>query len=59
MDRNGRVIGVIQSRLNDLTMLEVSGQLPQNVNYAIKASVLKDFLSGVRLSSCTKSALKP
>lgn len=47
MDRNGRVIGVIVSRLNDIRMLEVSGQLPQNVNYAIKASVLRDFLTGV------------
>jgi S1-C subfamily serine protease len=47
VDASGRVVGVIVGRLNDLTALVVSGSLPQNVNYAIKASSLRSFLKPV------------
>ena len=47
MDKNGRVTGVIVSRLNDLRMLRTSGSLPQNVNYAIKATIMREFLKNI------------
>ncbi len=44
MARNGHAIGVVLAQLNELRVLVVSGSLPQNVNYAIKASVVREFL---------------
>ncbi len=45
VDTTGRVKGVIVSRLNDLAALRSMGSLPQNVNYAIKGTLLRNFLS--------------
>ena len=44
-DPAGNVEGVIVARLNDFAALVSSGSLPQNVNYAIKGSVLMHFLN--------------
>lgn len=44
VDMNGNVVGVIVAKLNDLVALSSSGDLPQNVNYAIKDKYLNDFL---------------
>lgn len=46
-DRTGNVVGVINARLNDLGVLLETGSLPQNVNYAIKNTYVKAFLSSV------------
>lgn len=43
--RNGTVIGVVDAKLNDLRFLVTSGSLPQNVNYAVKAKVVREFLA--------------
>ena len=40
LDRQGRVVGVVTSTLNQLAALRLSGALPQNVNYAIKSEPL-------------------
>lgn len=45
VDTAGNVEGVIVSRLNDLAMIRSQGSIPQNVNYAIKGNVLREFLS--------------
>jgi len=45
VDDAGRVQGVVEARLDDMAALSVMGSLPQNVNYAIKGSVLREFLS--------------
>jgi S1-C subfamily serine protease len=47
IDQQGDAIGVVVARLNDLTVLAESGSLPQNVNYAIKANVVRQFLSTI------------
>jgi len=36
-DARGEVVGIVVARLNDMAMLETSGMVPQNVNYAVKA----------------------
>ncbi len=41
---DGTVIGVVSSKLNALSVAERTKDLPQNVNYALKSSVLLDFL---------------
>ncbi len=36
-DANGQVVGIIVARINDFAVLQASGVMPQNVNYAIKS----------------------
>jgi hypothetical protein len=45
--KDGKVTGMIVSKLSDLFALKTSGSLPQNVNYAIKNTYMKAFLFGV------------
>lgn len=45
VDQVGNVCGVIVARLDDMAALASVGSLPQNVNYAIKGSVLRKFLA--------------
>lgn len=61
MGRSGEVIGVIEAKLNDLGFLATSGTLPQNVNYAIKAKVVREFLGTLADLSLPrpKAPLKP
>jgi S1-C subfamily serine protease len=42
---NGAVIGVVLSKLNALSLAEKTGDLAQNVNYALKSSSLLQFLN--------------
>ena len=44
LDGSGNVIGVVASKLDALNALARNGDLPQNVNFAINLSVLKEFL---------------
>lgn len=54
-DETGSVVGMISSRLDDIAVLNYSGTIPQNVNYALKSHVLVDFLwkHGVPVDSST------
>jgi S1-C subfamily serine protease len=47
LDSNGQVIGIIVSRLDDLSTLLATGSIPQNVNYALKASFIISLLESV------------
>jgi TPR repeat protein len=44
MDMSGGVVGVVVAKLNAAKVMEALGDIPQNVNFAIKADVAKDFL---------------
>ncbi|MGH8338116.1 MAG: S1C family serine protease [Gammaproteobacteria bacterium] len=44
MDIGGNVIGVVVAKLNALEMAALKKDIPQNVNFAIKASVALNFL---------------
>jgi len=44
---NGAVIGVVRAKLNDLAALVASGNVPQSVNYAVKAKYIRDLLEPV------------
>lgn len=52
IDANGNVIGVVTSTINSREMLKITGSLPQNVNFAIKSSYLKNILSMAPSSDC-------
>jgi S1-C subfamily serine protease len=44
MDQNGNVVGVVVSKLNALAIAGKADDLAQNVNFAIKTTVLMNFL---------------
>ncbi|MCP5426501.1 MAG: trypsin-like peptidase domain-containing protein [Gammaproteobacteria bacterium] len=47
LDGNGAVIGIVSSKLNVLRIHEMTGDIPQNVNFAIKASLAWGLLEAV------------
>ncbi len=49
LDQTGNVVGVVTGKLNAMKMANASGDLPQNVNFAIKASILASFLESNRV----------
>jgi S1-C subfamily serine protease len=50
LDRNGTVVGVVVAKLNALEIASATGDIPQNVNFAIKASVATAFLDAQRVA---------
>ena len=44
-DRSGHVVGVIVAKLDALQVAELTGDIPQNLNFAIKARVARAFLA--------------
>lgn len=50
MDASGLVIGVVQAKLDALRAAIVTGDIPQNVNFAIALDVLADFLAKNRIT---------
>jgi S1-C subfamily serine protease len=43
-DASGNVVGVVVTKLNAKVVAEETGDIPQNVNFAVKASVAREFL---------------
>ena len=44
IDEAGRLMGVVVSKLNAVAFARLTGDIPQNVNFAIKVSTLVNFL---------------
>jgi serine protease Do len=44
LDENGNLIGIVSSKLDFLAEIKTQGDIPQNVNFAIKASAVANFL---------------
>jgi len=44
LDMGGEVIGVVTYKLDALNTIKVAGDIPQNVNFALKVSILRLFL---------------
>ncbi|HZL35230.1 MAG TPA: trypsin-like peptidase domain-containing protein, partial [Tepidisphaeraceae bacterium] len=47
VDERGNVIGIVSAKLDAAVALTASGALPENVNYAVKSSLLLSFLESV------------
>ena len=47
VDARGNVIGIVSAKLDAGAALAASGALPENVNYAVKSSLLLGFLESV------------
>jgi len=44
LDEEGRLLGVIQSKLDAIRVARATGDIPQNVNFAIRSTTLANFL---------------
>lgn len=44
VDAKGELVGVVVAKLNAVTVAQSTGDVPQNVNFAIKANILISFL---------------
>ena len=44
-DEKGNIVGVVVAQLNKLKMAKAIGSLPENVNFGIKASTVRQFLT--------------
>ncbi len=47
VDARGNVVGIVAAKLNAAAALAATGSLPENVNYAVKSSLLLSFLESV------------
>ncbi len=62
LDGDGAVVGVVSSKLNALRVHEMTGDVPQNVNFAIKGMLARGFLEAAgieyqsRLSGSARAA---
>ncbi len=43
-ESSGNVVGVVSAKLDAVRMVKATGDIPQNVNFAIKTGALRDFL---------------
>lgn len=55
LDNNGNIAGVVTAKLNALRTALATGDLPQNVNFALKAAQARSFLEASRVSVQTES----
>jgi S1-C subfamily serine protease len=53
LDGYGTVVGVVVTKLNARMVAEETGDLPQNVNFAIKSAVAREFLAGHGIAPMT------
>lgn len=50
VDGSGNVVGVVTAKLDAIKMAEAQGDLPQNVNFAVKASLATSFLDANQIT---------
>ncbi len=44
VDMSGRVVGVVVAKLDALRIADATGDIPQNVNFALKSAIVRSFL---------------
>ena len=60
LDQNGNLVGVVSAKLNALKlMLATNGDIPENVNFAIRASIVTSFMDANGVAYATGSAAQP
>src|SRR5262249_28210124 len=62
LDSGGNIIGVVAGKLNALRVMRATGDIPQNVNFAVELGTLKRFLAanGVRVTTAVSNGdLRP
>jgi S1-C subfamily serine protease len=50
LDSSGNVVGVVSEKINALKFVKATGDIPENINFAIKTGALRDFLDNSVIS---------
>lgn len=58
LNKSGAVIAMVQSKLNAVRMADYTGDIPQNVNFAIKNKVITNFLKEHHIKYSTMKKAK-
>ena len=56
LDTGGEVVGMVAAKLNALKFAKATGNIPENINFAIKTGALRDFLDNGVVSYQTADA---
>jgi S1-C subfamily serine protease len=60
LDQNGNLVGIVSAKLNALRlMVATNGDIAQNVNFAIKSSIVASFLEANGVGYATGAAAQP
>ena len=59
LDRSGNVVGVVVSKLDAVVVFDATGDVPQNVNFAISQGVLQSFLDSHAVDYATRNSTAP
>ena len=58
-DASGNVVGIVVTKLNAKVVAEAMGDIPQNVNFALKGAVARAFLDANRVGYTAAPSLTP
>ncbi len=58
LDTDGQIVGVVTSKLDWLRVAKATGDLPENINFAIKTGMLRDFLDNSAIAYQTAAETK-
>ena len=50
LDINGHVVGVVSEKINAMTFAKATGDIPENISFAIKTGAVRDFLDNSVIS---------
>src|SRR5579872_7420912 len=56
LDSGGQIVGMVAAKLNALKFVRATGNIPENINFAIKTGALRDFLDNSVVSYQTADA---
>jgi S1-C subfamily serine protease len=62
LDSNGLIVGMVAAKIDAMKFIRATGNIPENINFAIKTGAIRDFLdnSVVPYETATaKGELKP
>jgi S1-C subfamily serine protease len=59
LDFGGAVVGVVAAKLDAIKIARVTGNIPENINFAIKTGALKDFLDNSAVMYRTTERREP
>ena len=59
LDASANVIGMVVSKLDALRVAKATGDIPQNVNFALNANVLRGFLDANDVAYADGASLRP
>jgi hypothetical protein len=44
LDTGGQIVGMVAAKLDALKVVRATGNIPENINFAVKTGAIRDFL---------------